>query len=62
MDTKNKKFNSKVIHSGHGADKETGAVMPLFIYHLHSDKNLQVILDMNMQELEILQEIFWKNF
>ena len=28
MDTKNKKFNSKVIHSGHGADKETGAVMP----------------------------------
>ena len=28
MDTKDKKFNSKVIHSGHGADKETGAVMP----------------------------------
>ena len=28
MDKKNQKFNSKVIHSGHGADKETGAVMP----------------------------------
>ena len=28
MDNKDKKFNSKVIHSGHGADKETGAVMP----------------------------------
>ena len=28
MDTKDKRFNSKVIHSGHGADKETGAVMP----------------------------------
>ena len=28
MDTKNKKFNSKVIHSGHGADEITGAVMP----------------------------------
>jgi Cystathionine beta-lyases/cystathionine gamma-synthases len=23
-----KKFNTKVIHSGHGPDKETGAVMP----------------------------------
>ena len=22
------KFNSKVIHSGHGSDSETGAVMP----------------------------------
>jgi len=28
MNTKNKKFNSKVIHSGHGADEATGAVMP----------------------------------
>ena len=28
MDKKNQKFNSKVIHSGHGADNETGAVMP----------------------------------
>ena len=28
MGKKNQKFNSKVIHSGHGADKETGAVMP----------------------------------
>lgn len=28
MDKKKQKFNSKVIHSGHGADKETGAVMP----------------------------------
>ena len=28
MKPKVKKFNSKVIHSGHGADKETGAVMP----------------------------------
>ena len=28
MITKNKKFNSKVIHSGHGADEATGAVMP----------------------------------
>ena len=28
MKTRDKKFNSKVIHSGHGADKETGAVMP----------------------------------
>ena len=28
MNTKDKKFNSKVIHSGHGADKATGAVMP----------------------------------
>ncbi len=28
MRTKNKKFNSKVIHSGHGADESTGAVMP----------------------------------
>jgi len=26
--TKDKKFNSKVIHSGHGADESTGAVMP----------------------------------
>ena len=25
---KTKKFNSKVIHSGHGADETTGAVMP----------------------------------
>ncbi len=23
-----KKFNTKVIHAGHGSDKETGAVMP----------------------------------
>ena len=28
MKTKDKKFNSKVIHSGHGADESTGAVMP----------------------------------
>ena len=28
MNTKDKKFNSKVIHSGHGADETTGAVMP----------------------------------
>ncbi len=28
MDTKDRKFNSKVIHSGHGADETTGAVMP----------------------------------
>ena len=28
MNTKDKKFNSKVIHSGHGADEATGAVMP----------------------------------
>ena len=28
MNKKNKKFNSKVIHSGHGADEATGAVMP----------------------------------
>ena len=28
MKTKDKKFNSKVIHSGHGADETTGAVMP----------------------------------
>ena len=28
MDKKNQKFNSKVIHSGHGADEPTGAVMP----------------------------------
>ncbi len=28
MNTKDKKFNSKVIHSGHGADEDTGAVMP----------------------------------
>ena len=28
MDKKKQKFNSKVIHSGHGADNETGAVMP----------------------------------
>ena len=28
MDKKNQKFNSKVIHSGHGADEATGAVMP----------------------------------
>ncbi len=28
MHKKNQKFNSKVIHSGHGADNETGAVMP----------------------------------
>ena len=28
MNTKGKKFNSKVIHSGHGADEATGAVMP----------------------------------
>ena len=28
MNTKDKKFNSKVIHSGHGADESTGAVMP----------------------------------
>ncbi len=28
MKTKEKKFNSKVIHSGHGADESTGAVMP----------------------------------
>ena len=26
MNTKDKKFNSKVIHSGHGADETTGAV------------------------------------
>ena len=25
---KNKKFNTKVIHSGHGADEATGSVMP----------------------------------
>ena len=28
MNTNNKKFNSKVIHSGHEADESTGAVMP----------------------------------
>jgi len=28
MNTNNKKFNSKVIHSGHEADRSTGAVMP----------------------------------
>ena len=28
MNKKDKKFNSKVIHSGHGADEATGAVMP----------------------------------
>ena len=28
MTDKKKKFNSKVIHSGHGADESTGAVMP----------------------------------
>ena len=28
MKTKDKKFNSKVIHSGHSADETTGAVMP----------------------------------
>ena len=28
MNQKDKKFNSKVIHSGHGADNSTGAVMP----------------------------------
>ena len=28
INKKNIKFNSKVIHSGHGADSETGAVMP----------------------------------
>jgi len=28
LKTKDKKFNSKVIHSGHGADESTGAVMP----------------------------------
>ena len=28
MNTDNKKFNSKVIHSGHEADESTGAVMP----------------------------------
>ena len=28
MNPKVKKFNSKVIHSGHGADEATGAVMP----------------------------------
>ena len=28
MNNKDRKFNSKVIHSGHGADKTTGAVMP----------------------------------
>ena len=28
MNTSNKKFNSKVIHSGHEADESTGAVMP----------------------------------
>ena len=28
MDTKDRKFNTKVIHSGHGADETTGAVMP----------------------------------
>ena len=28
MKDKINKFNSKVIHAGHGADKETGAVMP----------------------------------
>ncbi len=28
MNKKDKKFNSKVIHSGHGADETTGAVMP----------------------------------
>ena len=28
MNKKEKKFNSKVIHSGHGADEATGAVMP----------------------------------
>ncbi len=31
MNTKDKKFNSKVIHSGHGADEATGAVMPRYI-------------------------------
>ena len=28
METKKKLFNTKVIHSGHQEDKETGAVMP----------------------------------
>ena len=28
MIKKNKLFNTKVIHSGHKEDKETGAVMP----------------------------------
>ena len=28
MNTNDKKFNSKVIHSGHEADESTGAVMP----------------------------------
>ena len=58
MNTKDKKFNSKVIHSGHGADETTGAVMPLFIFHLHLNKNHLEILSMNMQEQQIQQEMF----
>jgi len=58
MKTKDKKFNSKVIHSGHGADETTGAVMPLFIFHRLSSKILLGTLLMNMQEQETQQEIY----
>ena len=55
MSKKNKLFNTKVIHSGHKEDKETGAVMPPI--HLSSTykQNTTPATKMIQQRFAIIQ-------